>query len=46
MEITCYYLAHILNYIGHINEENRDTNLKLLKIRISSIISKWPKGEL
>lgn len=37
--------SHRLNYIGYINQENRDKNLKILKILINRILKKWPDVE-
>ena len=37
--------SHRVNYIGFINEKNRDENLNLLKILLTSIIKKWPDVE-
>lgn len=37
--------SHRINYIGAIDEENRKTNIKSLKILLSSILQKWPEVE-
>ena len=37
--------SHRVNYIGFINEKNRDENLKLIKTLLTSIIKKWPDVE-
>lgn len=37
--------SHRLNYVGFIDERNRDDNLKLLKILLSGIVNKWPDVE-
>jgi len=37
--------SHRLNYIGFIDERNRDQNLKLLKSLLLQIIKKWPDVE-
>ncbi|MEL7221593.1 MAG: hypothetical protein AAGJ93_09760 [Bacteroidota bacterium] len=37
--------SHRLNYIGHIDEENRTKNLKLLKELLQQIVTKWPDVE-
>ena len=37
--------AHRLNFVGYINPENRDRNLKMLKELLSSILKKWPDAE-
>lgn len=37
--------THRLNYIGYIDESNRDKNLKLLSLLLSKIIKKWPDVE-
>jgi hypothetical protein len=34
--------AHRLNFIGHLNEENRNKNLRSLKSLLSRIVDKWP----
>lgn len=37
--------SHRLNFIGFIDENNRNENLKLFKILLKSIIKKWPEVE-
>ena len=37
--------SHRVNYIGFINEENKNRNLKLLKELLTKIIKKWPDTE-
>lgn len=37
--------THRLNYVGYINEENREKNLGLLSNLLSVIIKKWPDVE-
>ncbi|MEZ4841522.1 MAG: hypothetical protein R2821_08440 [Flavobacteriaceae bacterium] len=37
--------AHRLNFIGYINQQNRDENLKLFKDLLQVIIQKWPDVE-
>jgi hypothetical protein len=37
--------THRLNYIGYIDESNRDKNLKLLALLLSEIINIWPDVE-
>ena len=37
--------SHRLNYIGYIDQSNRDNNLKLLNTLLSRITSKWPDVE-
>lgn len=37
--------SHRLNYIGHINQDNRDVNLKLLKIVLKKILKLHPSVE-
>ncbi|WP_441000605.1 hypothetical protein [Fodinibius sp. SL11] len=37
--------SHRLNYVGFIDEKNRDNNLKLLKELLSEIVKKWPDVE-
>ncbi|MEL7834381.1 hypothetical protein [Fodinibius sp. Rm-B-1B1-1] len=37
--------SHRLNYVGHINEQNRDKNLKLLERLLTEIVKKWPDVE-
>jgi hypothetical protein len=37
--------SHRINYVGFIDERNRDGNLKLLKSLLNSIIVKWPEVE-
>ena len=37
--------SHRLNYVGFIDERNRDNNLKLLEELLSEIIKKWPNVE-
>jgi len=37
--------SHRLNYIGFINPQNRDQNLRLLKTLLDKIIQKWPNVE-
>jgi len=37
--------SHRVNYIGYINPENRDRNLKLLHELLASILKKWPEVE-
>lgn len=34
--------SHRLNYIGSLNEKNREKNLKLLKYLLQKIVTKWP----
>jgi hypothetical protein len=34
--------SHRLNYIGHLNQNNREKNLKLFKELLSRIIKQWP----
>jgi len=37
--------THRLNYIGYINETNRDRNLKSLRLLLDQILKKWPDVE-
>ena len=37
--------SHRLNYIGRLNEKNRNYNLKLLNELLSEILKKWPDVE-
>lgn len=37
--------SYRINYIGFINEENKNRNLKLLKELLAKIIKKWPDSE-
>jgi hypothetical protein len=37
--------THRVNYIGHIEEDNRKINLKLLDFLLSQITTKWPDVE-
>jgi len=37
--------AHRLNFIGYINPENRERNLKLLRKLIKNLLKKWPDIE-
>jgi len=37
--------THRLNYIGYIEKDNRNKNLKLLDSLLSQIITKWPEVE-
>lgn len=37
--------SHRLNYIGFIDPLNRERNLKLLRVLLSQIVSKWPEVE-
>lgn len=37
--------SHRLNYIGFIDEKNRDKNLNLLKLLLNKILQKWPEVE-
>lgn len=37
--------SHRLNYIGFINEENRSSNIKLVKTLLKEIIRRWPDVE-
>lgn len=37
--------SHRVNYIGFIDEKNRDQNLKLLQELISGILMRWPEAE-
>jgi len=37
--------SHRLNFIGRLNPENRERNLKLLKKLLSSIVKEWPEVE-
>lgn len=37
--------THRLNYVGYIEESNRDKNLKLLKSLIKNIVNRWPSVE-
>jgi hypothetical protein len=37
--------THRLNYIGYINDKNRDNNLKLLSRLFSGIVNTWPDVE-
>jgi hypothetical protein len=37
--------THRINYIGHIDEDNRKKNLKLLDSLLSQITTKWPEVE-
>lgn len=37
--------THRLNYVGYIDEQNRDKNLILLKSLLSKILEKWPEVE-
>ena len=34
--------SHRLNYIGYINEENRNKNIKYLDLLLKGILKKWP----
>ncbi len=37
--------SHRLNYVGYIDEKNRDQNLNFLKQLLDNIINKWPDVE-
>lgn len=37
--------SHRVNYIGYIEEENRDTNLRLLSELLTKIVRQWPDVE-
>ncbi|MDR3587301.1 MAG: hypothetical protein P4L59_18595 [Desulfosporosinus sp.] len=37
--------THRLNYIGYIDESNRDKNLKLLAVLLAKIMEQWPEVE-
>jgi hypothetical protein len=37
--------SHRINYVGFIDEENRDRTLSQLKILLSSVLKKWPDVE-
>ncbi|MBZ9689211.1 hypothetical protein G9F72_023210 [Clostridium estertheticum] len=37
--------SHRLNYVGYIDESNRDTNLQLLQRLLVEILKKWPDVE-
>jgi len=37
--------SHRINYIGYLDESNRDKNLKLFEELISRIVKKWPDTE-
>ncbi|MCB0447133.1 MAG: hypothetical protein KDD03_06410, partial [Gelidibacter sp.] len=37
--------THRLNFIGHINPQNRDENLKLFKSLLQTILKRWPDVE-
>lgn len=37
--------SHRLNYVGFIDEQNRDKNLKMFDSLLSEIIKKWPEVE-
>lgn len=37
--------THRINYVGHLNTDNRDRTLKQLKRLISGILSTWPEVE-
>lgn len=37
--------THRLNYIGWLDEKNRDTNLKILGELLNQILTKWPLSE-
>ena len=37
--------THRLNYIGYLDEMNRDENLKKLKTLLKTILKKWPNAE-
>jgi len=37
--------THRLNYIGYIDEKNRDNNLKLLSLLLGEILKRWPDAE-
>jgi len=37
--------SHRLNYVGFIDEQNRDKNLKLLDNLLNNIVRKWPEVE-
>lgn len=37
--------SHRVNYIGFINEENRNKNLNMLKELLNNILNKWPDVE-
>lgn len=37
--------SHRLNYVGYIDEKNRDKNLILLRLFISKILDRWPDVE-
>ena len=37
--------SHRVNYIGSLNQENRNENLKLLTELLNSIVTKWPDVE-
>jgi hypothetical protein len=37
--------THRINYVGYLNADNRDRNLKQLNRLISGILSSWPEAE-
>lgn len=37
--------SHRLNYVGFLNENNRDINLKILKSLLHEILKRWPEVE-
>ena len=37
--------SHRVNFMGALDENNRDTNLRLLKQLLTAIIQKWPDIE-
>jgi len=37
--------THRLNYVGFLDENNRDKNLKMLQELLDSILEKWPEVE-
>lgn len=37
--------SHRLNYVGYLDEKNRDRNLKMLKNLLAEILKKWPDVE-
>ena len=37
--------SHRVNYVGFLDERNRDKNLKLLKTLLDKILNKWPDVE-
>ena len=37
--------SHRVNYVGFINEENREISLKLLRMLLAKIVEEWPEVE-